>query len=89
MERAQAEHLKDIGLGIDAPADVRDLVEEAYSKYRASCLWSIVKPPRITIGTAMVVAGYLKRNGNTAAFRLADQIESACDAAIRSSSANH
>lgn len=89
MERALAEHLKEIGVGIDAPANVRRLVEEAYSKFQASCLWSIVKPSRITIGTAMVVAGYLKRNGDTAAFRLADQIESACDAAIRSPSANH
>ena len=89
MERERAEHLKDIGRGKDAPANVRALVDEAFANYRTSCLWSIRKPEKTTIATAIVVAGYLKRNGNTAAFLLADRIESASDAAVRSSNANH
>lgn len=89
MDRTRADHLKDIGRNIAAPDHLRALIEEAYAKYRTSCLWSIKEPENPTIATAMVVAGYLKRNGNTAAFHLAGKIESASDAAVRPSSSNH
>jgi hypothetical protein len=68
-----------------ATSGMCDLLDQAFREFGTSCLWSITRPSTPSTEDVAVIAGYLRRNGNLAAFRLAAKMESQLNAAITNS----
>ncbi|HRE42848.1 MAG TPA: hypothetical protein PKY87_02635 [Terricaulis sp.] len=62
-----------------APLDA--LYRRAFTEFGALALWNMRAAAQPTPRDALIVADALRRNGNLAARRLAEQIEAACRAA--------
>lgn len=69
-------------LETNAPEDLASLYRRAFAEYGTQALWSkrMLKDP--TPEDALVVARALRIEGDRAARRIAEQIESACRAAV-------
>ena len=64
------------------PADFVALYRLAFEQYRVRALWNKRRLDNPTPEDALVVARALRREGDIAARRLAEQIEQACRAAL-------
>jgi hypothetical protein len=58
------------------------LYNEAFDRYGVRALWSCRRLENPTPSQALAVARMLRRQGDLAALRLAEQIEDACRAAV-------
>jgi hypothetical protein len=61
--------------------DFVSLYRRAFTDYRSRALWNVRELEDPSIEDALVVARYLRLEGNLAARRLAEQIEKTCGAA--------
>ena len=71
------EHLKELGSGRPAPAEVVRLYHQAFREFGAQSLWSRRPSEQPTIAQALVVAENLRREGNFNSRSLAIEIEQA------------
>jgi hypothetical protein len=64
------------------PEDLGSLYRRAFAEYGARALWNKRELEAPTAADALVVARALRVEGNRGAWRLAEQIERACGAAL-------
>jgi hypothetical protein len=62
-------------------SDYAALYGEAFDRYKARALWNVRRLESPTPEDAVIVAAYLRREGNREARELAERIESLCRAA--------
>jgi hypothetical protein len=67
--------------GETVKATWRALYDEAFDRFGVVALWSCARNASPTADDARAVARTLRRQGDMAAWRLADRLNRACDAA--------
>jgi hypothetical protein len=80
--RSIVDDLKQLGSGAPAPANVRTLYRDAFKDYGLRALWSSRAADEPTIADALAITESLRVEGGVAGRRLAEQIISACRAAL-------
>nr|WP_294554474.1 hypothetical protein [uncultured Rhodopila sp.] len=80
--RSIVDDLKRLGSGAPAPDNVRALYRDAFNDYGLRALWSSRAADEPTIADALAITESLRVEGGVAGRRLAEQIISACRAAL-------
>jgi hypothetical protein len=65
----------------NARSHIARLYARAFAEFGAECLWSRKPVRSVTTEHARVIAQALKREGGVEAYRMARELEEACDAA--------
>ena len=76
------EALMERGQHVPAPEHVRALYRRAFELYETRALWSSQVWEQPTLAQVLVMTRRLRAEGNMAAWRLAGEIERACDASF-------
>jgi hypothetical protein len=80
--RSIVDDLKRLASAAPAPANVRALYRDAFRDYGLRALWSSRAADEPTIADALAITESLRVEGGIAGRRLAEQIISACRAAL-------
>jgi hypothetical protein len=74
--------MRDMSTAPEQPEDLASLYRRAFAEYGTRALWNKRELQEPTPADALIVARGLRVEGNRDAWRLAEQIERACRAAI-------
>jgi hypothetical protein len=82
IDKRNLDELKELGAGVEAPAEVVSLYHQSFREFGTQALWSRKPSEHPTITQALIIVETLRREGSMKMLPLAARIEEACRAAL-------